>query len=202
MRVLVACEFSGVVRDAFLARGHDAWSCDLLPSLFPGPHIQGDVLEILGHSWDLMIAHPPCTYLSSSGQPWMKGFPDRQRRAVEALEFVKSLLGAPIPRIALENPVGIISTTLRPPDQIINPYDFGDDAAKRTCLWLKNLRPLRIDPGRRHPGRVVLHRNQPVIRWANQTAAGHNNLPPSRERSLLRSLTYPGIAAAFVENWG
>jgi hypothetical protein len=157
MRVLVACEFSGVVREAFRSRGHDTWSCDLLPAEDGSPfHYQGDVLDMLygpaAHSmalegqrvvWDLMIAHPPCTYLSASGMHWTtRGLRD-PKLTDEAMEFVRRLMGAPIPRIAVENPVGVISTRLRKPDQIVQPWMFGDDASKKTCLWLKNLPPLR-----------------------------------------------------------
>lgn len=133
MRVLVACEFSGRVRDAFIRRGHDAWSCDLLPTEVPGPHIQGDVLSILGNGWDLMIAHPPCTHLAASGARWWKEKGPMVQW--EALEFVRALLAAPIPKIALENPVGKISTSIRKPDQIIQPWQFGHPETKATCLF-------------------------------------------------------------------
>lgn len=138
MKVLVACEFSGIVRDAFLERGHDAVSCDLIPAESPGPHIRGDVLEILDNGWDLMIAHPPCTHLAVSGARWFK---NKQAEQKEALSFVKTLLEADIPKICLENPVSIISSRIRKPDQIIQPYDFGHPESKKTCLWLKNLPP-------------------------------------------------------------
>lgn len=143
MRVLVACEFSGIVRDSFAARGHDAWSCDLLPTERPGQHIQGDVLGVLGDGWDLMIAHPPCTYLCSSGLHWNKRVPGRDARTEDALRFVRELLDAPIPRIALENPTGCISTRIRRPEQKIHPWQFGHDASKGTCLWLRGLPKLR-----------------------------------------------------------
>ena len=136
MRVLIACEYSGTVRDAFIAAGHDAMSCDLLPTDAPGPHWCGDVREVLGMGWDLMIAHPPCTHLAVSGARWFK---DKQQEQAEALEFVRLLLDAPIPRIALENPVSIISSRIRKPDQIIQPYEHGHEATKTTCLWLKGL---------------------------------------------------------------
>jgi len=143
MRILIACEFSGIVREAFAARGHDAWSCDLLPTEIPGQHIQGDVLEILDRNWDLMIAHPPCTYLSSSGKHWtVRGLRDPQLTE-DALDFVRTLLDAPIPRIALGNPVGCISTRICKPDQMIQPWMFGENASKNTCLWLKNLPRLK-----------------------------------------------------------
>ena len=139
MKVLVACEYSGRVRDAFLSAGHEALSCDLLPTDSAGPHYQGDVLDIINDGWDLMIAHPPCTYLSVSGMHWTtRGLRDPQLTE-DALDFVRKLLDAPIERIALENPVSVISSRIRKPGQIINPYEFGHDASKKTCLWLKNL---------------------------------------------------------------
>jgi len=183
MRVLVACEFSGVVREAFRARGHQAWSCDILPSdppASPGHHILCDVREILGEGWDLMIAHPPCTHLSVSGARWFK---HKQREQDEALEFVQTLLDAPIKRIALENPVSIISSRIRKPDQIIQPWQFGHGETKATCLWLKNLPKLT-------PTNVVQGRQARVHR-----------LPPSKDRWKLRSVTYKGIADAMAEQW-
>lgn len=200
MRVLVACEFSGAVREAFRARGHDAWSCDLLPTEIDGQHIQGDVRKALGWGWDLMIAHPPCTYLSVSGLHWNKRRPERAALTEDALGFVRELLAAPIPRIALENPVGCISSRIRKPDQIVQPYDFGEDASKATCLWLKGLPALK--PTQRRSGRVVAFKGRAVERWANQTDSGQNRLPPSADRWALRSITYPGIAAAFADQWG
>jgi len=145
MRVLVACEYSGKVRDAFSNIGHDAWSCDLLPTDVPGQHYHGDVKDIIGEGWDLMIAHPPCTYLSVSGMHWTtRGLRD-PKLTEDALDFVRLLLNAPIPRIALENPVSVISSRIRKPDQIIQPWMFGHDASKKTCLWLKNLPLLEPD---------------------------------------------------------
>lgn len=144
MKILVACEYSGRVRDAFRAKGHDAMSCDLLPTEVPGPHYQGDVFDVIGDGWDLMIAHPPCTYLSVSGMHWTtRGIRDR-KHTDDALSFVRALMGAPIGKIAIENPVSVISTEIRKPDQIIQPWWFGDNASKKTCLWLKGLQPLRI----------------------------------------------------------
>lgn len=141
MRVLVACEYSGLVRDAFLVRGHDALSCDLEPTERPGPHYQGDVRDILDQGWDMMIAFPPCTYLSyAANHVW--NIPGREEKREEALQFVKFLMDAPIKRIALENPLGYIGKAIRKPDQIIHPYFFGHGYTKRTCLWLKNLPPL------------------------------------------------------------
>lgn len=181
MRVLVACEFSGIVRDAFIAQGHDALSCDFLPSERHGPHFQGDVTVLLNDEWDLMIAHPPCTYLASSGARWWK---DRQREQEEALAFVRLLLSAPIPRIALENPVSRIATVVRKPDQIIQPWQFGHDETKATCLWLKNL-PLLV------PTEIVTGRENRIHRMS-----------PSANRWRERSRTFPGIGAAMAAQWG
>lgn len=180
MRVLVACEFSGIVRDAFIARGHDAVSCDLLPTERYGPHLQCDVRDVLDQPWDLMIAHPPCTYLSSSGARWWKYRRDEQRAA---LEFVRTLLAAPVPCIAVENPVGAISTAIRKPDQIIQPYQFGHREMKTTCLWLKGL-PLLV------PTQLTDGREQIVWRMS-----------PSRDRWKKRSVTYSGIASAMADQW-
>lgn len=203
MRVLVACEFSGTVREAFRRMGHDAWSADLLPAADGSPyHIQGDVLNVIGNDWDLMIAHPPCTYLTVSGLHWNKRDPERAQKTEAGLEFVRQLLSAPIPRIALENPVSCISSRIRKPDQTIQPYEFGADASKRTCLWLKNLPPLRKDPAKRVAGRWVHHNGRAVERWSNQTDSGQNRLPPSADRWALRSITYLGIAEAMAEQWG
>lgn len=193
MRVLVACEYSGTVRDAFIARGHEALSCDLLPTDAAGPHHQGDVRDILGDGWDLMIAHPPCTYLSVSGMHWTtRGLRD-PKLTEDALEFVQLLMDAPIPRIALENPVSIISSRICKPNQIVHPWQFGHDASKRTCLWLKNL-PLLM-PTDVLPGGTRTRR-------ANQTASGQNKLGPSPDRWKKRSETYSGIAAAMADQWG
>lgn len=181
MRVLVACEFSGIVRDAFRARGHDAVSCDLLPSERPGSHIEGDVLAALGGGWDLMIAHPPCTHLAVSGARWFK---DKRAEQDEALEFVRLLLGAPIERIALENPVSVISSRIRKPDQIIQPWQFGHGEVKATCLWLKNLP--KLVPTNIVDGRI---------------ARVHHEAP-SPERWKRRSRTYQGIAEAMASQWG
>lgn len=196
MRVLVACEYSGVVRDAFLARGHDAMSCDLLPTEVPGPHYEGDVRDVLDDGWDLMICHPPCTYLASSGLHWNKRIPGREQLTEESVAFVRLLLDADIPRIALENPIGRISTAIRKPDQIIQPHQFGHDASKATCLWLKNLPPLL--PTSLVAPRMVNGRP----RWSNQTDSGQNKLPPGKDRWKLRSTTYQGIADAMAEQWG
>jgi site-specific DNA-cytosine methylase len=181
MKVLVACEYSGKVRDAFKAKGHDAWSCDLLPTDVEGQHIQGDVLDVLDQGWDLMIAHPPCTHLAVSGARWFK---DKQQEQQEALDFVSALLNAPINKIALENPISIISTKIRKPDQIVQPWQHGHGETKATCLWLKNLPKLE-------PTNVVSGRKPRV-----------HMMPPSKDRWKLRSETYSGIAKAMAEQWG
>jgi hypothetical protein len=194
MRVLIACESSGTVRDAFASRGHFALSCDLLSS--SGNHYQGDVKDVLHYGWDLMIAHPPCTYLSVSGMHWTaRGLRDPQLTE-DALDFVRLLMNAPIAKIAIENPVSIISTRIRKPDQTIQPYQFGHEASKRTCFWLKGLP--RLNPTQFVEPRIVngLHR------WANQTDAGQNKLPPSADRWRMRSKTYKGIADAMAMQWG
>ena len=184
MRVLIACEYSGAVRDAFMVAGHDAMSCDLLPSEIPGPHYQGDVRDVLGDGWDLMVAHPPCTYLSVSGMHWTRrGLRDPQLTE-DALDFVRLLLAAPIPRIALENPVSIISTRIRKPDQVIQPWQYGHGETKATCLWLKNLPALK-------PTQIVDGREARVHR-----------MPPGPDRWKERSRTYAGIAAAMAAQWG
>ena len=187
MNVLIACEFSGRVRDAFVRRGHNAISCDLLPSDSDyAPHIQGDVIRILNpaapfRSWDLMIAHPPCTYLAVSGARWFK---DRQKEQKRAIKFFISLINAPIEKIAVENPISIMSTKYRKPDQIIQPWMFGHGETKATCLWLKNLPKLQ-------PANIVTGREQRV-----------HKMSPSSDRSKLRGITYQGIANAMAEQWG
>jgi len=195
VRILIACESSGAVRDAFRARGHFAMSCDLLPSEQPGPHHQGDVRELLDQEWDLLIAHPPCTYLSVSGMHWTtRGLRD-PKLTEDALDFVRLFMDAPIDKIAIENPVSVISSRIRKPDQIIQPHQFGHDASKKTCLWLKNLPLLR-------PTEMIAPRmvdGKP--RWANQTDSGQNKLPPSKDRWRLRSKTYEGIADAMAAQW-
>lgn len=182
MKVLVACEFSGVVRDEFIRKGHEAVSCDLLPSESnAGPHIRGDVRDILGDGWDLMIAHPPCRHLAVSGARWFKG---KQIEQAEALTFVRALLDAPIDRIALENPISIISSQICKPSQIIHPWMFGHGETKATCLWLKNLPMLR-------PTNIVAGRVHRVHR-----------VPPSPDRWKIRSRTFQGIATAMADQWG
>lgn len=246
-RVLVACEYSGAVRDAFAARGWDAWSCDLLPTDAPGLHYQGDVRHLLDGwvpvrhqcecdpegdgicqltggdtsecscigptqddveyietehglfarptarpQWDILIAHPPCTYLCSSGLHWNKRRPERAAQTEEALAFVRLLLDAPIQRIALENPIGCISTRIRPPTQTIQPWQFGHAESKATCLWLKNLPPLV-------PTQIMA--KPECGHWLNQTPSGQNNLGPSADRWKIRSATYSGIASAMADQW-
>lgn len=205
MKVLIACESSGTVRDAFRELGHDALSCDLLPCEVGGPHYQGDVRDLLSEGWDLMIAHPPCTYLSVSGMHWTKRGLRDPKLTEDALEFVRLLMSAPIPRIAIENPVSIISTRIRKPDQIIQPWQFGDDASKKTCLWLKNLTNLNNeDRSKWVYGRIVGEdkRGRTIVRWANQTDSGQNRLSPSPDRWKERSKTYSGIAKAMAAQWG
>ena len=180
MRVLVACEYSGRVRDAFRARGHDAMSCDLLPTEVPGPHYQGDVRDVLCDGWDLMIAHPPCTHLAVSGA---RHFFRKEREQAEALDFVRLLLAAPIPRIALENPVSIISSRIRKPDQVIQPWQFGHGETKATCLWLRGL-PLLT------PTNGVEGRENRVHR-----------MPPGPDRWKERSRTFQGVADAKAAQW-
>ncbi len=182
MRVLVACEYSGAVRDAFRARGHDAMSCDLLPTECPGPHYQEDVREVIADmQWDLMIAHPPCTHLAVSGARWWK---DKLFEQGEALDFVRFLMDAPIPRIAIENPVSKISTAIRKPDQIVQPWQFGHGETKATCLWLKGLPKLV-------PTDIVDGREARI-----------HKMPPSADRWKERSRTYQGIADAMAAQWG
>lgn len=181
MRVIVVCEFSGAVRDAFAARGHDAWSCDILPSETPGQHIQGDALALDLSGFDLMIAHPPCTALAVSGARWWAG---RRAEQEEAIRFFLALLFAPVARIAIENPIGILSRRIRPPDQIIQPWEHGHGETKATCLWLRGLPLLR-------PSNVVEGREARV-----------HKEPPGPQRWANRSRTLPGIAAAMAEQWG
>tara|TARA_Y100001937_G_C7074102_1_gene309784 strand:- start:23 stop:607 length:585 start_codon:yes stop_codon:yes gene_type:complete len=194
MKVLVACEYSGVVRSAFAARGHDAWSCDILPTEMEGNHYQGDVREILDQGWDLMIAHPPCRYLSVSGNRWMVNNPERQKHRDQALDFVRLLMSAPIQKICIENPISVISSQIRRPDQTIQPFHFGHNAKKTTCLWLKGLPLLQhtqvVDRGEIHTTKS----GKKIPKWYN--------LPPSPDRSKIRSRTFEGIAAAMADQWG
>ena len=214
MRVLAACEYSGRVRDAFIAKGHDAISCDLLPTDIDGPHYQGDVLDIIHDGWDLMIAHPPCTYLTCSAE-WAYGDgpyhqkvkpgtlvgPERREARQEAIEFVERLMAAPIERIAIENPVGVLGKAIREPDQYIQPYEYGDNASKKTCLWLKGLPKLE-------PSDFCVPRLAPTaggksysLRWDNQTDSGQNKESPSPDRWKIRSTTWQGWADAMADQW-
>jgi hypothetical protein len=214
MKVLVACEYSGIVRDAFIKKGHESISCDLLPSESNlGKHYKGDVKDILDDGWDMMIAHPPCTYLAVSGARWFyhpedKHLPYEERRPhplhpnrkqlqEEALDFIKLLMKSPIEKIAIENPVGVISTKIRKPEQIIQPYMFGHSESKKTCLWLKNLQPLQPTNIVEEEERVVYASGKSMPRWY----ADAYKLPPE-ERWKVRSATFPGIAKAMAEQWG
>lgn len=218
MRVLVACEYSGRVRQAFRVLGHDAWSCDLLDSEDGSPyHIVGDVVPLLSDGWDLMIAHPPCTYLSVSGMHWTaRGLRD-PKLTEDALAFVQMLMDAPIQKIAIENPISVISSRIRKPDQIVNPYQFGEDASKKTCLWLKGLPKLEptsiIEPRMICCGAEVPNYDKYGCpncnatktarpRWGNQCDSGQNKLCPSDTRWKERSRTYQGIADAMAAQWG
>jgi hypothetical protein len=182
MKVLVACEFSGRVRDAFLAQGHDALSCDIVPTESPGPHYQGDVRDLLTNDWDMLIAFPPCIYLAYSGNAHWND-PGRAEKREQAIKFARLLWNAPIPRIALENPRGILSHAIRKPDQIIHPSYFGHSQMKRTCLWLKNLPPLMSTCIAVYPMAFV------------------DKLAPTKDRAKIRSLTFPGIAEAMATQW-
>lgn len=183
MKILVACEYSGIVRDAFMAKGHDAISCDILPSESPGPHYQGDVRDILWDDWDMVIGFPPCTDLAVSGARWFK---EKQKNGAQkkSIEFFMELVNVGCMRVAIENPVGIMSTKYRKPDQIIQPWQFGHGETKATCLWLKGLKKLT-------PTKVVSGREQRI--W---------KMPPSKDRSKLRSKTFQGIANAMADQWG
>lgn len=204
MKILIACEYSGAVRDAFIKQGHDVMSCDLLPTDYPGPHYQGSVFDILNDGWDMMIAHPPCTYLAVSGNRWLYNKDktrneERWRNREDGLDFVRALMDAPIEKIAIENPVSCISSEIRKPDQIIQPWQFGDEAQKTTCLWLKNLpklKPTKIvgkgefttfKSGKRHP------------KWYADAMA---TAKTKAERQKLRSKTFQGIADAMADQWG
>jgi len=198
MNVLIGCEESGKTRDAFIAKGHNAWSCDLKPGggIHADFHLQCDIRDVLHLEWGLLIVHPDCTYLCSSGLHWNKRVPGRQAKTDEALSFVQMLLDLPIPKIALENPVGCIGTRIRKADQYIQPHEFGHDASKRTGLWLKNLPKLRPT----HPvaPRVVNGK----MRWGNQTDSGQNKLAPSENRAAERAETYQGWSNAMADQWG
>lgn len=198
MKILIACEFSGTVRDAFIARGHDAVSCDLLETDKPGPHIKGDVMDVLDGDWDGLIAHPPCTFLTVSGNKWMKPefqhrFPSRAEDREQAVEFFMALYESKIPKVAIENPIGIMSTRFRKPDQVIQPWMFGHGEKKATCLWLKNFPPLIPT----HIDNDLFAVDTPVEREQKMY-----KLPPSPDRWKLRSVTYQGIAGAMADQWG
>ena len=189
MKVLVACEFSGTVREAFRAKGHNAWSCDILPTEIPGQHYQCDIREVLDMDWDLIIAHPPCTYLAVSGNKWFKPeyeskYPTRKQDRLDAIDFFMLFVNAKCDKIAIENPIGIMSSTYRKPDQIIQPWMFGHGETKATCLWLKNLPKLM-------PTNIVEGREQRL-----------HKLPPSKDRWKERSKTFQGIADAMADQWG
>lgn len=229
MKVLVACEYSGRVRDAFIAKGHDAISCDLLPTDNPGPHYHGDVFDIINEGFDLMIAHPPCTYLTCSAE-W--AYKDDQKKKIkpgtligaerrqareEAIEFFMRLVNADIEKIAIENPVGVMSSRYRKPDQFIHPYHFGHDASKKTGLWLKGL-PYLVQTKLINPRYICcgsidvtddLHGcpnccgdNRPLPRWGNQTDSGQNREPPAVDRWKIRSTTWQGWADSMADQWG
>lgn len=201
MKILVAFESSGTVRDAFRARGWDAVSCDLLPGEGSGPHIQGDVRDVLRDGcWDMVIAHPPCRYLTSSGMHWTRrGLRDPQLTE-DALEMVRFVFNHPAKYLCVENSVGVISSRIRKPDQIVQPYRFGSDASKATCLWLRGL-PKLVPTEYVEPRWVQRFGKSPLPRWSNQTDSGQNRLGPSEDRWRLRSRTYPGIAAAMAAQW-
>ena len=194
-RVLVACEFSGIVRDAFAARGHDAWSCDIIPTESPGKHYEGRVQDIVGAGWDLMIAHPPCTYLSVSGSRWLYNEDgskneERWKNREKALDFVQYLMDAPIERICVENPVSVISSQIRKPEQLIHPWEYGHPEEKRTCLWLKNLPKLE-------PSNIVYDEMMELPKKER-----HRIWWMGSSKSKERSIFYPGIADAMAEQWG
>lgn len=216
MKVLVACEFSGTVRDAFAELGHDAWSCDILDCESGGKHIKKDIREVIswGWEWDLMISHPPCTYLTNAAEWLYKDDPGKnlndgtlfgEKRRVarkDAIEFVKLLYNAPIKKVAVENPVGVLSSAWMKPSQYIQPYEYGEDASKKTCLWLKNLPHLK--PTGLFPPRLAKTKNgmSYTFRWGNQTDGGWNRLAPSEDRWKARSKTYQGWANAMASQWG
>ena len=197
MTVLVACEFSGTVRDCFIAMGHDAISCDLLPTEARGPHIQGDILDILyDPSWDLIIAHPPCTYLAASGLHWNKKIEGRAEKTEEALDFITAIWEAPVEKLCIENPVGCINTRLdfMPKPQYVQPYNYGEDASKKTGLWLRGLAPLE-------PTEVIEPRYvNEKPRWSNQGDTGYDKFGGGQGKE--RSVTFFGLAAAMADQWG
>ena len=204
VKVLVACEFSGTVRDAFIRWGHEVMSCDLLPNETPGPHYQGSVLDIINDDWDLMIAHPPCTYLTLTGNKWFKPefadrFPTRQKDREDAIKFFMILANAPIDKIAIENPIGVMSSRYQKPNQIIQPWQYGHETTKATCLWLKNL-PNLTPTNIVSKGEVVISKSgNRMSRWYYETS----KLPLKNGiRAKARSVTFQGIADAMADQWG
>jgi hypothetical protein len=204
MKVLIACEFSGAVRDAFIGGGHEAMSCDLLPTEVPGPHYQGSVLDIINDGWDLMIAHPPCTYLTLTGNKWFKPefadrFPTRHQDRQDAIDFFMTLANAPIPKIAIENPIGVMSSRYKKPNQIIQPWQYGFPTTKATCLWLKGL-PNLVPTNVVSKGEVVISKSgNRMSRWYYETS----KLPlKGGVRAKARSVTFQGIADAMADQWG
>jgi hypothetical protein len=202
MRVLIACEFSGTVRDAFIKGGHEAMSCDLEPTSVPGPHYQGNVMDIINDGWDLMIAHPPCTYLTVTGNKWFKPeyadrFPTRHQDRENAADFFMALANANIPKIAIENPIGVMSTRYKKPNQVVHPWQFGHEASKSTCLWLKglpNLNPTNIVS----KGEFITYKSgKRMTKWYADAAS----LSP-KERAKVRNTTFQGIADAMAAQWG
>ncbi len=202
MKILIACEFSGSVRDAFAARGHDAWSCDIVDSEQQGNHIKGDVLDVLDGGWDMMIAHPPCTFLCVTGNRWTgekyrDRFPTRAQDRKDAIRFFMALVNAPIPKIAIENPVGVMSSHYRKPDQYVQPYFFGHPHSKKTGLWLKNLPKLE-------PTNMVAEEPRVIPAGGHSMSALHVKIGklPMRERAALRSRTFQGFAEGMAQQWG
>jgi len=204
MKVLVACEYSGRVRDAFIRGGHDAMSCDLVPTYVPGPHYEGDVMDIITDDWDLLIAFPPCTYLTLTGNKWFKPefanrFPERHQQRKDAIDFFMTIANLPIPKIAIENPIGIMSSHYRKPDQIIQPWQFGFSTTKATCLWLKGL-PLLNPTNIVEKGEVVISKSgNRMSKWYYETS----KLPlKNGARAKARSVTFQGVADAMADQWG
>jgi len=203
MKILVACEFSGTVRDAFIKNGHDAMSCDLEPTEVPGPHYQGNVMDVINQDWDLMIAFPPCTYLTLTGNKWFKPefsnrFPTRNQDRKNAIKFFMDLVNLPIPKIAIENPIGVMSSFYRTPDQIIQPWEYGHKTTKATCLWLKGL-PMLKPTNIVDKGEVVISKSgNRMSRWYYETS----KLPiKGGIRAKARSVTFQGIADAMANQW-
>jgi len=202
MKVLVACEFSGTVRDAFIKVGHNAMSCDLEPTTTPGPHYQGNVFDIINDGWDLMIAHPPCTYLTVTGNKWFKPeyadrFPTRHQDREDAINFFMQLVNANIAKTAIENPIGIMSTKHQKPTQIIHPWQYGHEASKSTCLWLKNLPPLTPTKIVGKGEFITYKSGKRMTKWYADAAS----LSP-KERAKIRNTTFQGIADAMANQWG